>query len=221
MKDIKICDLTRKPIIINGDHLLNDNQHYHTKHTKKRIVLHHTAGGTAKSSIDWWNLKPNRVCTAFIIPRDGRILQLFDPAKWAYALGTGDRKYEQESIQIEIANYGWLTEKGGKFYRVGNKLIEMDKVQTYKEDHRGYYNYEEYTEAQVIAVAQLCNWLNKEFKLGITAEQVHKFWWYNKRSRSGLVSHTTVRKDKSDIHPQPNLIKSLYDVFGCTKPVTE
>lgn len=201
--------------------LLKANQYYSVVTKKKKICLHHTAGASASSSINWWNEKPDHIAAPYLIERDGTIIEAFNPNYWAYALGVpGGTELEKETIHIEICNYGGLSEMGGKYYIFGNKLNEMpkEKVQVYKAEHRGYKAFEKYTDAQIKSVVNLIKYLQKEFQIEIL--DVEEFWHFGAKSK-GLYSHTTVRKDKSDIHPQPELIKAIYDLFGCKAPITE
>ena len=209
--------------IYNMHHLLDDNQFYQEETPKERIVLHHTAGGSARSSIEWWNQKPDRVSTPYLIDRNGDILETFSPKKWAYALGINSSSAEKKSIHIEIANRGWLVEhKGGIYYQVGSKLQRFDgEYVRYKQDHRGHKIYEKYTKEQVASVVALIDYLNSEFKLGIPGSQIKEFWHYDFNSKKKIISHTTLRKDKSDIHPQPDLIQAIYDYAGYKGAVTE
>ena len=204
---------------INKSNLLHDNQYYHKANNKKRIILHHTAGGSAESSINWWNKHRDHVCTPYLIKRDGTILELFNPEYWAYALGINSSWAEKKSVQIEICSYGWLNKIDGKFYNGYGKKIAADKVQTYTAEHRGHIYYEKYTDAQVASIIYLIDYLANKFNISVG--DVEKFWYYNKDSNKTLISHTTVRKDKSDIHPQHNLIKGIYDYAGCNAEVTE
>lgn len=208
---------------ITGGYTLKSGQYYPDAFKKERIILHHTAGGTAKSSIDWWNKTSERVGTAYVIDRDGTIYEAFNPKYWAYALGINSAAAERKSIQIELANRGWLSKKGSKFYyEAGGKYYEVTTpVQIYKQPHRGHLYFEAYTDAQISALIFLIDKLNKEFNLGIKGSNIEKFWYNAPSSAKKIISHTTVRKDKSDIHPQPNLIKALYDYVGGTWPVTE
>lgn len=210
----------KKMEIVNAHNLLNDNQYYHEVSEKKRIVLHHTAGGTAKSSIDWWNQKPDRVSTPYVIDRDGTIYETFDPKFWAYALGINQASAEKKSIHIELANYGWVNKIGGKFYNPYGKELKSEVVQ-YKDKHRGHLYYEAYTEEQIASLIYLIKYLDERFKLGIVHSDIYQFWHYNLSSSKSLISHTTVRRDKSDIHPQPELIQAIYDYAKCYKPITE
>ena len=201
--------------------LLKSNQYYNVKTTKKKIFLHDTAGASASSSINWWNEKPDHIAAPYLIERDGTIIEAFDPSYWAYALGVpGGTDMEKESIHIELCNYGGLSEMGGKYYIFGNKLneIPIEKVQLYKVSHRGFKAFEKYTAAQIKSTILLIDYLCKTFKIKIS--DVENFWYFGAKSK-GLHSHTTVRKDKSDIHPQPELIKAIYDYAGCKAAITE
>ncbi len=75
---------------------------------KDLIVLHYTAGRSAKSAYDTWVKNPVQVATAYVIDPDGTIYELFDPAHWAWHLGAGGRKQNSRSIAIELANVGPL-----------------------------------------------------------------------------------------------------------------
>lgn len=208
--------------IVNAHGLLNDNQFYSEKTNKKRIIIHHTAGGSAKSSINWWNQKPDRVGTPYLIDRDGTIYEVFNPEFWAYGLGINNSKFEKESIQIELCNWGWLQQMNGKFYTATPTPKELSKesVVSYKEKHRGFFNFEKYTPQQIESLIWLIDDLNKRFKIGVNND-VEKFWHYDINSSKKIISHTTVRKDKSDIHPQFELIKAIYDYVGCKAKITE
>ncbi len=90
---------------------MGTGQYFAEEFPKKQIYLHHTVGGTAKSTFDWWNGTPDRVGTAFIIDRDGTIYQVFDPKYWAFHLGlttSNNLITNKSSIGIEIANWGAL-----------------------------------------------------------------------------------------------------------------
>ena len=50
---------------------------YHKKNPKKSLFLHHTASSTANSSWSWWNNNKERVGTAYLIDRDGTVIECF------------------------------------------------------------------------------------------------------------------------------------------------
>ena len=85
---------------------------YFAEETKKiQIVLHHTvSAGTTNAVRDWFAQTAERVATAFVIGKDGSVLELFDPKHWAYHIGKGSTsQHNKQSIGIEIVNEGLLT----------------------------------------------------------------------------------------------------------------
>jgi len=84
--------------------------------TRRFLVIHHTAGATGQSSIEYWEKLGNGVCAHLVIERDGTIIQCrpFDhtcghagPSQWrdrhTGRLYTG---LNSCSIGIELANAG-------------------------------------------------------------------------------------------------------------------
>jgi len=49
-------------------------------------------------------------------------------------------------------------------------------------------------------------------RFGIGLGNLEGFWHYDRGSDKGVISHTTVRRDKSDIHPQRDLVEALLDL---------
>jgi len=199
--------------------LLQDN-FFQTTYPKKFLFLHHTCGGNASGAVSWWNQDKTAVGAPLIIERDGSIIETFDTRYWTYALGVKGGTYmERASIHIEIVNYGKLTEKDGKFYFVASATkkyeVPADQVVTYNNPFRNATYYHKYTDAQVKSVVELVRFLEMDF--GMDLKQVTpNFWQYQEgfltKLQPGVWSHTTVRKDKSDIHPQKELIEALYRI---------
>ena len=191
---------------------LKDNQYYPTEYPKKYIFLHHTAGGSAASSIAGWAADEKHIATPYVIDRDGSIYECFDPKYWAYSLGVkGQTGLERATIAIEIACYGALTEKNGKWVTYTNK--EIPAAQTVKLDSvfRGYQVWEAYTPEQIKALSQLLPYLIDKFKIPLQADRKN-FWEYKDPATlpPGIYSHTTVRKDKIDIFPQKEIVDLVY-----------
>jgi len=197
---------------------LQANQYYPTKVVKKRIILHHTAGGSAQSSVDWWNTNPDHVATAFIIDRDGHVYQNFDPQYWSYALGlTGGTNIEKSSIQIELASWGPVQWKEGdnEFTAIASPKTTIPFNNVVACPFRGYKFYERYTDEQVESCVGLIAMLVHDFKIELQ-EHLEGFWNLAPKPLSvgnGLYAHTTFRKDKADIYPQPSLIQAIYNKF--------
>lgn len=187
---------------------LKPAQYYPQVWDKKHIFLHHTAGGSAASSIAHWASNPDHIATPYVIDRDGTIYECFDPAKWAYHLGVkGNSTIEKHSIGIEICSYGMLTEKAGKLVTYTGKEIDPAKAVKLDKPFRGGIYWEAYTPEQIESLRALLPYLVERFKISVTKDEA---WWeYRDPSKlpPGIWSHTTVRKDKYDVFPQPDLVE--------------
>ena len=98
-------------ITINRQWRLSDNQYFQEETDKTQIVLHHTVGGSARSTFEYWQSNPDRIATAYIVERDGTIYEVFDPLYWAHHLGLKMPKnvtYNKRTIGIELASEGSL-----------------------------------------------------------------------------------------------------------------
>lgn len=183
------------------------------KAVKKQIVLHHTAGGSAQSSINGWNADATPVATAFVIDRDGTIFQAFPSWCWAYALGVNQANYrtlEAQAVQIELASYGYLKEINGEFYTAYGNKIAPDKVCKLQVPFRGQKYYEAYTPAQIESTIMLVKYLAEAYKIDVRFES--DMFDLNQRAlrgEPGLFTHCSFRTDKSDIFPQPSMIDAL------------
>jgi len=186
---------------------LKENQYYQGVNEKKYIFLHHTAGGSAASSIAYWASTPDHIATPYVIDRDGTIYECFDPKFWAYHLGVkGNSAIEKASIGIEICSYGALKQKDGKWLTYTNKEIPANK--TVQVEFRGNQVWEAYMPEQIASLKLLLPYLMQKFNIK-KQPNVDKFWEYQDPSRlpMGIWSHSTVRKDKIDVFPQKELVE--------------
>lgn len=190
---------------------LKSDQYYPSKQKKTHIILHHTAGGSAASSVASWAASHEHVATAYLIDRDGTIYETYSPEFWAYHLGKGvPTSLEKASIGIEICSYGQLTPNtAGELLTYTKKVIPKDKA--VKLNFRGFDYWEAYTPEQIAALKQLLPYLMDRFKIQTQADRKN-FWEYRdpKTLPPGIWSHTTVRKDKVDIFPQKELVDLVY-----------
>jgi N-acetylmuramoyl-L-alanine amidase len=81
--------------------------------TPKIVVIHFTAGGSARSSAEWFRNPQNRNSSAHVvIERDGTVIQCVSFEKVAWHAGRsswhGLVGLNQYSIGIELANWGYL-----------------------------------------------------------------------------------------------------------------
>jgi N-acetyl-anhydromuramyl-L-alanine amidase AmpD len=211
-----------------------ENKYFKEEFTKTQVVLHHTVSGpNVDGDVSTWLNCKDRVATAIIVARDGTPYQLFSSKYWAYHLGSGDHNQDRRSIGIEIDNWGWLTLGTGslKAYRIEKpkyfipwslKITNPNKyytyygntvdvpVQYYPNKFRGYQYYEKYTDEQIQTVGELL--LLWKDKYGISLKYNEDMWDLNQKAMKGepgIWTHDSFRKDKTDCHPQPELIDML------------
>lgn len=203
---------------------------YTREYNKTQIFLHHTVspnklhGRGIDGDIKHWNNQSYNIGTYCIIDSDGVVYQLFDHDKWSNHLGlkklTFDKydipyyKLDKTSIGIELDNLGplMLTDKGftsvaypHHFYVPEHRVIDYGE-----EGFRGYRFYEAYTEEQINSLAATLKTLTDIYP--IPKHYNDSMWDLSTealRGVSGIWTHTSVREDKSDCHPDPKLIKML------------
>lgn len=210
-----------------------DNQYKKIETPKKQIVIHHTVSGQkVNGDITWWLQTPQPIATHFIIDREGIVHQLFDEKYWGYHLGCANkhfqsiglsyRELDKFSIGIELDSWGpVLPAPDGKFYPVkweNGKYLPNTKcapVPYFYEycnatKWRGHKYYEKYTTLQLGALKELLQNLCKVHRIPLIYKE--DIWTVCPRALSGSIgifSHSSYRIDKSDVHPQPELINIL------------
>lgn len=202
-------------------------QYFAEEHKKKQIYLHHTAGGSSGHNVfkDWAN-SPERVgtCVAIsgsgAITKDGEIVQGFSSKHWAYHLGLELKTFtkfklpfiwlDKTSIGIEVCNFGYLTEKNGKFYTYVGTEMPKQFVTELDTPHRGFKYFHRYTDNQIESVKQLLLFWSERY--GIPLDYNNDIWDLCPRALrgdAGVFTHNSVRADKTDIYPCPRMIAML------------
>lgn len=184
---------------------LKSDQYYQAAFAKKFLFLHHTAGSTASGAMASWAADPARIATPYVIDRDGTIYETYDPKYWAYHLGVkGMTSMEKASIGIEIVSWGQLLLKNGKYITYTGRVVPIEEVSKVK--WRGFDYYHEYTPEQIASLRVLIPYLMERFKIPLQPNR-NNFWEYQNPATlpAGIWSHTTVRRDKVDIFPQPEI----------------
>lgn len=202
-----------------------DDQYIKEQTDKKQIVIHHTVSGQGvNGDIAWWRSTVERIGTAIIIGWDGKIYQCFGSKYWAYHLGlktANNKVLNMESIGIEIDAWGGLVRKNRQWYpakwdkdlkqNVANTSVAPIKnVQVYEQGFKGFYGFEKYTDAQIEAVRELLVFWNEKYKIPLDYNE--DMWNVSPKAlggQTGVWTHVSFRKDKSDCHPQPELIQML------------
>ena len=206
-----------------------EHQYYPQEQKKNQIVLHHTASGRGVSGdIAWWKSDAIHVATCVLIAHDGTIVQCFSSKFWAHHLGVksaflkskGFSDYynrnillNQKSVAIEVDNWGGLTQAtktDGAWYSYTGKIIADKDVVIYDTPFRGYKGFERYTDAQIESVRQLLVFWRDRYDISLAYND--DMWDISQRALSGengVWTHCSFRPDKSDIHPQKEMIEML------------
>lgn len=191
-----------------------ESQYYKEEVAKKQIVIHHTVSGPDATVVfEGWASNPERVATAFVISADGTIVQGFASKYWAHHLGlkkSNNTALNKAAIAIEVCNWGGLTTKDGKYYSAFNREVPADQVIDYGKKWRGYRYFHKYTPQQIESLRQLLVYLSDKFS--ITKTYNADMWDISANAlsgKNGIYTHVSYREDKSDMHPQPELITML------------
>lgn len=210
---------------------LPKSQYYQSVHPKRQIVLHHTASGRgADGDINWWLQDPYRIATFMIIDHSGVYHQLFNSRYWGHHLGmknmyNGVRN--KQSIAIELDSWGPLAKVGednytsytGATVHPSQVVYYPNGFGTYPSSHhfnrvgvtgKVCHYYEKYTIEQLNSLRYLLNYLTSTYS--IPRHYNEKMWEYNKdavQGAPGIWTHVSYRKDKTDCHPQAELIDTL------------
>lgn len=197
----------------------NSTNYNKAKFNKQRIVLHYTAGGLV-GDFSTLALSKNKINVAFLIARNGKIIQLFHPDYWAYHLGKGavggNESQSKRTIAIEISNWGWLDLKGEVLYTYTGlpycHISETDKyIKTQKFRDKEYWA--TFTEEQYKSLKDLLLVLTSKYKIPYVflPESERNEYTDKVLSFSGIVTHTNYRglntlgkHDKWDIGPAFN-----------------
>ena len=202
-------------------HRLKSGQFMEVKHEKKQIYLHHTAGGPdALSVAKYFDTKPERVATAFIIGANGTIVQCFSSKDWAYHLGLKESIFKANkvpylsldpiSIGIEVCNWGPISFKNGKYYNYVGGEVNPSNVTTLEKPYKNHKHWFTYTDAQIESLRQLVEYLCETYD--IPKDYNESIWDIDidaLKGNKGIFTHNSVRKDKSDMYPCPRVIQML------------
>jgi len=212
-----------------------DNKYFHEEFEKKQIVIHHTVGSNVEGAVSAWIQNKDNVATCIIIDKNGIPWQLFSSKYWAYHLATGNHNLDRHSIAVELVNVGWLIKGDGTTKMFGNPSKAVKTIsgkyytyygssvavplQEYPNGFRGYNYYEKYSDQQIRTIGELI--LYWHVKYNIPLDYNSDMWDVSPRALNGtpgIWGHTSYRpaSQKTDPHPQPELIKMLQTLKGLT-----
>ncbi len=200
-------DNASEALVVDTTLRLSPREYVQQRFPKDLIVLHHTAGGTAKSTFQWWESSQGRIATAYIVERDGTIYEVFDPREWAFHLGIAGTNgaIDKRSIGIEIACEGGLLKHSDSVLYAFDKISDRCRFKGDAYDHgkkwRSYQHYAAYTAPQLESVTHLVDHLCGTFAIPRKTPRDHDAYSKGLYSFTGVVGHHHLRKDKTDLHP--------------------
>lgn len=212
-------------------HKLPQNQFVPTAYTKHQIYVHHTASSADPYGVfKYWAMTQERVSTAFVIAgtpttakkwKDGEIIQCFNSKYGGWHLGLKAKHLvkggktstwlNMNSIGIEICNWGFLSYVNGQFLSYTKAVVPETEVIEYPDKFRGQRYYQRYTDSQLEETRKLLRYLCHKWDIDPSFKGKEIFG-IDKRplmGENGIWTHVSVRPDKSDCHPQPELIQML------------
>ena len=208
-------------------HMLPPNE-YMTGSKPEYVFLHHTAGWhNPFRTVDHWG-RDNRgkVATEFVLggqsikgdddQHDGVLVQCTPQGGWGWHLGTGRSHMHQNSVGIEVNNFGWI--KDGKTY--AGTRADRSQIVVLSKPFRGYSTWHIYSDKQIEVLRDWILWIGERDGIDIReglpkliksigADAFEYIQDVRDGKLKGLWTHTNVRKDKVDMFPQPELMDML------------
>lgn len=182
-----------------------------------RIGVHYVIGGTHINKTS---------------KHDGLIVKCIPDKNWAYHLGStttdGISSYmHKHSIGIELCNFGYLTKTTEGFKTYTGAIVNADNVLDLGYKFRGYQYWHKYSPLQLRSLKALLKKISKQHSIDLhvglydwlkrlPTNQYYKAFEHSPDATAGKVkgvlSHTNVRKDKTDVYPHPQLIDILLNL---------
>lgn len=132
------------------------------------VIIHYTAGSSAKSSAEWLQNPAVKASAHIVIGKKGEIYQLVSFEKIAWHAGEssygGRIGYNKFSIGIELDNPGFLLQAGNEFVAsFGTKYPANEVIQAVHRNETAPRFWHIYTEAQIQACEEVCMALMKKY----------------------------------------------------------
>lgn len=135
------------------------------------LVLHYTAGTTARAAIDWFVNPESEVSAHLVLDRDGTVTQMvtFDRVAWHAGVSAwgGLAGLNRSSIGIEIVNAGKLHRDGaGQWANWAGEVIDPDQVVLATHRHEAAEaGWHAFTPAQIAATVGIGRVLRRRYDL--------------------------------------------------------
>ena len=157
---------------------LPESQFINENTDKKQIYLHHTAGNKNPiATIKGWESNKERVATAFVIGYEGTIAQAFSSRDWAWHLGVKDsvfkgqglpyKNLDKYSVGIELTNWAYLVEKGGKYYNYVGGIVDKSEVTWLEKPFKNHKTWHKYSDKQIESLRELLIYLGETYGVNL------------------------------------------------------
>jgi hypothetical protein len=197
------------------------------------IYIHHTAGwhNPTKTIRNWNNDTRGEIATEFVIGGqsikgndeswDGRIVKCLPDGAWGWHLGTGRSSMHKNSVGIEVNNFGYLIKDGDVFKTYVGTIAHPDQVFDLGYEWRGHRYWHNYSDQQIASLKSIIEFIgnrdgidiSKGLKEFLQSEEPGDAFEFKKDALAGkikgVLSHSNVRKGKTDMYPHPKLIEML------------
>ncbi len=196
---------------------LDSTQYLKQSTAKDKLFIHFTAGGpNAANVIKYWDSDEPKVSTSFLIDGEtAQIFECFSPDFWSFHLGVKGTNgaLDKSSIGIEICAWGPITKKDGKYYTYTNKELPESDVYKLDKPFRGYSYFHKLSDEQFKSLELLVDWIIQEYNIPVQKSFDESWFDFQQevidKKTPGIWTHTTVRKDKTDMYPDKRLIEML------------
>ena len=212
---------------------LDSNEYMESTSIPEYIYIHHTAGwhNPTRTIRHWNDDSRGKVATEFVIGGqsikgndeqwDGRIIKCLPDGGWGWHLGTGMSNMHKNSVGIEVNNFGYLVKDGDVFKNYVGTIAHPDQVFDLGYEWRGYRYWHNYSDQQISSLKKVLQFIgdrdgidiSKGLKEFLQTEEPGDAFGFKKDALSGkikgVLSHSNVRKGKSDMYPHPKLIEML------------
>ncbi len=164
---------------------------------------------------------------------DGDVVQSFPAGNYGWHLGkNGSQSMHKNSVGIEVNNFAyltkggytkngiWITKNPNSYYTYSGVLADDSQIVILDKPFRGHSTWHKYSDMQIESlknlilfigdrdnidiIAGLPTWIKAK---GADAFEWNKDAYYGKAK--GLLTHSNIRKDKSDMFPQQELMDML------------
>lgn len=204
------------------------NAEYMTGSNPEYVFLHHTAGWhNPFNTIDNWARDARgKIATEFVLggqsvkgndnKYDGTLVQCMPQGGWGWHLGTGMSYMHKHSVGIEVNNFGWV--KDGKTY--AGTIVSPSQIVTLSQPFRGHKTWHRYSDKQIEVLRDWILWIGERNNIDVRAglpllikQRGAAAFEFNQEVLNGRIkglwTHTNVRRDKSDMFPQQELMDML------------